>query len=189
MRKLKIFQHISLDGVIQTSRDSDFPFDDWTCSYRSAAGRDLIVATQGEGFDLLLGRNTYDLWAQYWPNAPASPMAANLNAAKKFVVTHRPEALPWKDAEPLANLDAVRSLKANGDRDLILWGSISLTSPLFAEGLVDEVVLITYPVLLGAGKRLFLAGTPPRALSLTGSHLLETGVTVNRFKVLEELKA
>ena len=94
MRKLKIIEHFSLDGVIQVSADgSDFPYADWTAPYRTPAGRDAIAAAQGARFDLLLGRRTYDIWSGYWPKAPSSPIADGLNAAKKFVVTHHPESL------------------------------------------------------------------------------------------------
>ena len=91
MRKLDIIQHISLDGVIQNSADDgDFPYSDWSVRYRTSAGRDAILAAYGEGFDLLLGRRTYDIWADYWPNAPRSAMADRLNAATKYVRTDRP---------------------------------------------------------------------------------------------------
>ena len=94
MSKLKIIEHISLDGVIQHSADDDtFLYSDWTAPYRTPAGRDAVMAAQGERFDLLLGRRTYDTWSGYWPKAPSSPMADALNSAKKFVVTHRPESL------------------------------------------------------------------------------------------------
>src|SRR5947209_3896970 len=91
MRKLKIIEHISLDGVIQHSADdNDFPYSDWTAPYRSPAGREAITAAHGESFDLLLGRRTYDIWSGFWPKAPRSPMADGLNAAKKYIATHRP---------------------------------------------------------------------------------------------------
>src|ERR1039458_6821227 len=73
MRKLKLFEHISLDGVIQvrgSGEDGDYPYGDWTAPYRSPAGRDAILAAHGESFDLLLGRRTYDLWSGFWPKAP-----------------------------------------------------------------------------------------------------------------------
>ena len=66
MRKLKIFEHISLDGVIQSSGEDDFPYSDWTAPYRTPAGRDLLLVAQGERFDLLLGRRTYDMWSAFW---------------------------------------------------------------------------------------------------------------------------
>jgi dihydrofolate reductase len=98
MRRLRIFEHISLDGVIQVrgaGEDSDFPYGDWTAPYRSPAGRDLILAAYGERFDLLLGRRTYDLWSGFWPKASSSPMSDRLNAATKYIATHRPESLEW----------------------------------------------------------------------------------------------
>jgi dihydrofolate reductase len=94
MRKLKIMEHISLDGVIQTSgEDGDFPYGDWTALYRTPAGREEIIAAHGKSFDLLLGRRTYDIWSGFWPKAPSSPMADGLNAATKYIATHRPESL------------------------------------------------------------------------------------------------
>ena len=98
MRKLKIIEHISLDGVIQVSsgeNDGDFPYGDWTAPYRTPAGLQTVLAMYGEAFDLLLGRRTYDLWPGFWPKAPKSPMADGLNAANNYVATHRPESLEW----------------------------------------------------------------------------------------------
>jgi hypothetical protein len=96
MRKLKIIEHISLDGVIQVSGDDgDFPHGDWTAPYRTPAGRDEIIAAHGGRFDLLLGRRTYDAWSGFWPKAPSSPMADGLNAATKYIATHRPQSLEW----------------------------------------------------------------------------------------------
>lgn len=92
MRKLKIIEHISLDGVIQHSADDgDFPYSDWIAPYRTPAGLAAVLAAQGESFDLLLGRRTYDIWSGSWAKAPSSPMADGLNAATKYVATHRPE--------------------------------------------------------------------------------------------------
>src|SRR6476661_7751588 len=96
MRKLKIISHVSLDGVMQHSADGDdFPYGEWTTPYRSPAGRDLVTAVHGDRFDLLLGRRTYDGWSLFWPKAPSSPLADRLNAAKKYVATHRQESLEW----------------------------------------------------------------------------------------------
>src|SRR5262245_28147034 len=73
MRKLTVFEHISLDGVIQvrgSGEDADYPYGDWTAPYRTPSGRDAVLALHGESFDLLLGRRTYDLWSGFWPKAP-----------------------------------------------------------------------------------------------------------------------
>src|SRR5579884_2697829 len=124
MRKLKICEHISLDGVIQHSADENgFPYSDWTVSYRTPAGRDAVLAAYGERFDLLLGRRTYDNWSAFWPKAPSSPMADRLNAAKKYVVTHRPESLEWGPFEAVGAdiVDGVRRIKSQDGPDLVLW--------------------------------------------------------------------
>ena len=102
MRQLKILEHISLDGVIQHSADDgDFPYGDWTAPYRTPAGRDAILAAYGESFDLLLGRRTYDIRSDFWTKAPRSPMADGLNAATKYIATHRPESLDWVPSRAL----------------------------------------------------------------------------------------
>src|SRR5436190_22610726 len=145
MRELKIMEHISLDGVIQHSADDgDFPYGDWTTPYRTPAGRDAVLAAQGERFDLLLGRRTYDLWSGFWPKAPGSPMADRLNAATKYVATHRPESLAWGPVQGLGPdlVEGVRRIKSQGGPDLVLAGSSTLTSMLLEQGLADEVLLI-----------------------------------------------
>src|SRR6266478_3644850 len=187
MRKLKIMEHISLDGVIQVSDgpgDGDFPYGDWTASNRTPAGLETVLAMYGETFDLLLGRRTYDLWSGFWPKAPKSPMADRLNAATKYVATHRPESLEWGPFEGIGPdlVNSVRGIKAKDGADLVLSGSSTLTSALLEHGLADEVVLLVNPVLLGKGKRLFAEGTPPRAFALDSTQALPSGIVINTYK-------
>lgn len=191
MRTLKIMAHISLDGVIQTTGENDFPYADWTMPYRTPAGRDELLAAQGGHVDLLLGRRTYDMWSGFWPKAPSSPMADSLNAATKFVVTHRPESLEWGPFEGLGPdiVEGVRRIKSQAGPNLILWGSATLTSTLLEHGLADEVLLIVYPVLLGAGKRFFAEGTPPRAFELVSTKAMPSGIIFSAYKVAGPLKA
>jgi dihydrofolate reductase len=191
MRKLKIIEHISLDGVIQHSADGgDFPYSDWTTPYRSSAGRDAIIAAQGERFDLLLGRRTYDIWSGFWPKAPSSPMADGLNVATKYVATHRPESLEWGPCEGLGPdlVEGIRRIKSQDGPHLILWGSSTLTSTLLEHGLADEVLLIVYPILLGTGKRVFADRTPAQAFEFVNTQTTPTGVTLTTYKVLGPLK-
>jgi dihydrofolate reductase len=143
MRKLKIFEHISLDGVIQvrgSGEDGDYPYGDWTAPYRSPAGRDAVLAAHGESFDLLLGRRTYDIWSGFWPKAPSSPLSDALNAATKYIATHRPESLEWGPFEGLGPdiVEDIRRIKLHNGPDLILWGSSTLTSALLEHGLADD---------------------------------------------------
>ncbi|GLH65917.1 dihydrofolate reductase family protein [Geothrix edaphica] len=191
MRKLRIIEHLSLDGVIQHSTDDDgFRHSDWTVPYRTPAGREAMLAAYGGSFDLLLGRRTYDLWSGYWPKAPGSPMADRLNAAMKYIATHRPESLEWGPFENLGPdfLGGLRRIKAQDGPDLILSGSSTLTSTLLGHGLADEVLLAVYPVLLGTGKRLFAEGTPPRSLELVSTHAFPSGILFTTYKVAGPLK-
>ena len=191
MRKIRIIEHISLDGVMQHSADeNDFPYSDWTAPYRTPAGRDLILAAYGESFGLLLGRRTYDMWSGFWPKAPSSPMADRLNAATKYIATHRPEGLVWGPAETIGSdiVEGIRRIKSQAGPDLILWGSSTLTSTLLEHGLADEVLLIVYPVLLGTGKRFFAEGTPARSFEFAGTKATPSGVTLSTYKVAGPLK-
>jgi dihydrofolate reductase len=193
MRRLKIIEHISLDGVIQHSTDdNDFPYDEWTSPYRTAEGGEAMLAAHGESFDLLLGRRTYDLWSGFWPKVPSSPIADRLNAATKFVATHRPESLgAWGPVEHLGPdvVEGVRRIKSQEGPDLVLSGSSGLTSTLLEHGLADEVLLVVYPVLLGAGRRLFAEGTPGQSFELVETQSFPTGVILSRYHVAGPLKA
>lgn len=185
MRTLKIMEHISLDGVIEVgSPGGDFPYGDWTAPYRTPEGFAKVAARYGERFDLLLGRRTYDQWSGFWPKAPKSPMAERLNAATKYVVTHRPESLQWGPVEGVGPdfVERVRALKAKDGADLIVSGSSSLTSALLEHGLADELVLLVDPVLLGRGKRLFAEGTPPRAFTLKSTEAMPSGIVIQSYQ-------
>ena len=175
MRKIRIIEHISLDGVIQApggrNEGGDYAHGGWTVPYRSPAGMEAVVEAQGRSFDLLLGRRTYDILAGYWPKAGNSPMANSLNAATKYVATHRPDSLGWGPVGDLGAdiMEGVRGVKSKDGPDLIVWGSSTLTSVLLEQGLVDEVVLIVYPVLLGRGQTLLFGHALTRANSLSSA--------------------
>jgi len=192
MRKLRIIEHISLDGVIQHSADDgDFPYSDWTVPFRSPAGRDAVTAAHGERFDLVLGRRTYDLWSGFWPTAPSSPIGDRLNAATKYVATHRPDSLAWGPFEGLGAdiVEGIRRIKEQDGPDLILSGSSTLTSTMLEHGLADDVLLIVYPVLLGTGKRFLAEGRPACRLDLVSTKAMPTGVIFNAYTAAAPLKA
>jgi dihydrofolate reductase len=192
MRKLKIIEHISLDGVIQNSADDDdFPYGDWSAPYRTPEGRDATLAAHGERFDLLLGRRTYDGWSSFWPKAPSSPMSDRLNAATKYVVTHRPDSLAWGPCEGLGPdiVEGIRGIKSQDGPDIILSGSSTLTSTLLEHGLADEVLLAVNPILLGTGKRFFAEGTPARAFELASTQAFPSGIIFSTYMVAGPLKA
>ena len=194
MRKVRIIEQISLDGVIQApggrDEDGDYTHGGWAMPYFDTAMGEAIAAAQGRSFDLLLGRRTYDIWASYWPKAENGPMADGLNAATKYVATHRPESLGWGPVKDLGAdiIKGVRGVKSKDGPDLIVWGSSTLTSVLLEQGLVDEVVLVVYPVLLGRGKRCFSDSADPRELALVSTKAASTGVLMNTYRHVGSLR-
>jgi len=190
MRKIKFFEHISLDGVIQHENDDNFTYAGWTNPYRTPAGLALLLEAQGSNFDLLLGRTTYDQWSAFWPKAGDNPMANSLNAAIKYVATHRADSLQWGPAADLGTdiIAGIRSIKSTDGPDLVLYGSSTLTSLLLEQGLVDEVVLIVYPVLLGKGKRFFSDQVKGQELVLESTKATPTGVLLNTYQYIGVLK-
>lgn len=192
MRKLRIFEHISLDGVIQNGgdKDGDFPYGDWTVPHRSPAGAQAVAEAQGDRFDFVLGRRTYDLWSGFWPKIKGGPFADAMNAATKYVATHRPDSLEWGPVETLGTdlVEGVRRVKSTDGADLIVFGSSTLTSLLLDWGLADEVVLMVYPVLLGRGKRLFSDRVDARELTLVSTKATPTGVLINTYRHIGPLR-
>jgi dihydrofolate reductase len=112
-------------------------------------------------------------------------MADGLNAATKYVATHRPESLEWGPFEGLAPdiVEGIRRIKSQDGPDLILWGNSTLTSTLLEHGLADEALLVVYPVLLGTGKRFFAEGTPPRSFELVSTKAMPSGIILSTYKV------
>ena len=188
MRKIRIFEHISLDGVIE--HDGDYAYGAWTTPYRTPVGAEMLLEAYGANFDLLLGRSTYDAWSGFWPNAGDFPMANALNAATKHIATHRPDSLQWGPVKDLGEdiIAGIRELKSADGPDLIVSGSSTLTSMLLREGLVDEVVLIVYPVLLGRGKRILSDTVDARELAFVSTRATPTGVLVNTYQYVGALR-
>ena len=171
MRKIRIIEHISLDGVIQGPGGPEedpangFNHGGWAFPHHDEAGGAAIDAAQGTG-------------------KHRGPMADSLNGARKFVATHHPDSLDWGPVESLGpDLAAgVRKVKQAGGPDLIVWGSSTLTPLLIAEGLADEVVLLVFPVLIGRGKRIFSDVVQPAELKLASSKATPSGVVISTYR-------
>lgn len=185
MRKVRIIEHMSLDGVIQAPGGPDedpeggFSYGGWAFPHHDPVVGAAIDAAQGQGFDLLLGRKTYDIFAGYWPTKTGA-MADSLNQARKYVATHRPDSLDWGPVKALGpDLgQGLRQMKAAAGPDVIVWGSSTLTPLLIAEGVADEVVLLVFPVLIGRGKRVFSDAVSPTGLRLVDSKPVPSGVLI-----------
>lgn len=191
MRRLIAAVMVSLDGVMQAPGGPDedtsggFAHGGWVWPY---AGEDEAMdGLFAQPFALLLGRRTYDIFAGYWPqvpsDAPHGGIADAFNGATKYVATHRPDTLDWPHSHALGAdvVSAVRALKHRDGPDLVTQGSSALLHQLLASDVVDELRLLTYPVLLGHGKRLFDDRTQAAAFRLAASRTTAAGVIVSRY--------
>ena len=193
MRTLAVIEFLTVDGVMQglgspdEDRDGGFEHGGWGAPYAQAiqesvsAGGGLAQTTA-----YLFGRRTYEKMAAFWPSQPDSnPMAAHLNATRKFVATRTLRALDWPNAQVLdGDLDtAVAKLKADGDGDIAVLGSGVLVHELMRHDLVDELRLFVHPLLLGTWKRLFRDLPAPRELTLTEHSVTSSGSLVLRYRL------
>lgn len=196
MRKITAATFVSLDGVMQAPGGPEedpaggFKFGGWTFHYWD----DVMGAFMGETFSkpyaLLLGRNTYDIFAAHWPHQKDDPIAESFNAVTKYVATHRPDSLSWQNSQSLGPdvVATLRKLKTADGPDLLLQGSSELIQTLLAHDLIDEISLLIFPLVLGKGKRLFGQGTMPAAFKLTHSQASSTGVIMTTYERSGEIK-
>ena len=159
MRKVVLYTLTSVDGAVDDP-GRYFPETDPAVSGPPAFDPlmdDLQARLIGNQDAVLLGRNMFDEWSQYWPTSDVQPFADFINNVKKYVITSRPLTNPWGDAEPVAGplADVVHDLKARPGADIGVHGSIQLAQSLLAAGLVDELQLAVGPVLDPKGRRLF----------------------------------
>lgn len=185
MRNIVGGMFTSLDGVIQApggpSEDptGGFMHGGWMFPISDGQVDTAIGQFFSQPYDLLLGRRTYDIFAAYWPYADGegAAMGEAFTAADKYVLTKGEQPLPWANSHRMRTVDDVATIKQQNGPDLLIQGSSMIYPALLAAGLLDRLVLYTFPVVLGSGKRLFGQGTPPATLKLV-DHQVTTGGTV-----------
>jgi dihydrofolate reductase len=184
MRKLTgaVFQ--SLDGVMQApggpeeDPTGDFRFGGWSYSFWDESLEQPFGQVINGDYDLLLGKRTYDIFAAFWPYNQDDPIGAKFQRINKYVLTHSDAPLTWDNSHKLSGdpAEAVAELKRTEGRDLLIQGSSTLYVPLLAAGLIDRLVVMTFPVVLGKGKRIFDGSQMPEALKLVQSFTSNKGV-------------
>jgi len=197
MAELTITTFLSLDGVMQApggpgeDESGHFPHGGWTFPhFDEDTGKTMIeIFSKADAF--LLGRGTYDIFAAYWPRVtdPNDPIASKLNSLPKFVASRTRTSFPWNNATHVR--DVVREaaeLKKRFNREVQVHGSAGLAQTLIQNDLIDEYRLLTFPVTLGTGKRLFGSGAAPRTLKLVRSSTTSTGVIISVYRPAGELK-
>lgn len=191
-----VFQ--SLDGVIQApggpdeDRSGGFRFGGWTAPFwdESMQGKAARIF-EGSEYDLLLGKRTYEIFAAFWPYNQDDPIGAKFQRINKYVLTHSAEPLTWEASYRLSGdtAEAVSALKQSDGRDLLIQGSSTIYLPLLAAGLIDRLILMTFPVLLGEGKRIFDGSEKPGALTLVDHFVSGRGVVFTTYEPAGEVPA
>ena len=184
MRKLTgaVFQ--SLDGVMQAPGGPDedptsgFRFGGWSFHFWDESLERPFGNIIGSDYDLLLGKRTYDIFAAYWPHNRDNPIGEKFQRINKYVLTHSDEPLSWEHSHKLSGdaAEAVAELKRSDGRDLLIQGSSTLYGPLLAAGLIDRLVVMIFPVVLGEGKSIFDGSRAAGALKLTEQAISDKGV-------------
>jgi len=191
MAELTMTTFLTLDGVMQApgapqeDTSGDFPHGGWVFPVADEDMGKVIVEIFAKADAFLLGRTTYDIFSAYWPKVtdPENPIAGKLNSLPKYVASRTKSEFSWHNASHLPDVVAgVAELKKRYDREVQVHGSAGLIQTLLANDLVDEYRLLTFPVTLGRGKRLFGVGTVPRSLSLVRSSTTRSGVALSIYR-------
>jgi dihydrofolate reductase len=201
MRKVIVGAFVSLDGVMQApggpeeDRSGNFQFGGWVAPLadNDPAFGEEIGALFGQRYDLLLGRKTYEIFAAHWPYAEGGPddgIARQFNSITKYVVSRSGNVdTSWNGSVVLGDgIADIAMLKREDGPALVTQGSSELVHSLLAAGLVDEIRLFVFPVLLGKGKRLFDDGARPGGLTLTHSRASPSGMIAATYSVAGDLK-
>ncbi len=187
--RLTTTTNVSLDGVMQgLGRDDEdrrggFERGGWVIPLTGTEEMDHINEVYGGATAFLFGRQTYEIFARSWgavPEMMASPIGVALNSRPKFVVSSSLTDPQWAGTSVLASdiAAAIRDLKARRDGELLVPGSGVLVRWLLANGLVDQLDLLVYPVIIGQGTRLFPESGPDIALDLLTSRTTSRGITI-----------
>lgn len=186
MRRITVVNHVTLDGVMQAPGRADederggFADGGWAQAGNDPEMSRVMAEGMGRGTALLLGRRTYEDFAGFWPQQTDNPFTPALNAMRKYVATRTLSEAAWENTTLLAG-DAVASvaaLKRDAPTDLTILGSGELVRSLLPHGLIDALMLLIHPRVLGAGQRLFAATGPPLSLRLRDSVTTSTGVLI-----------
>lgn len=199
MRKIIVQEFITLDGVMQApggpeeDTSSDFKYGGWTAPYFTEADAQSgdFMKRWMESTDILLGQKTFEIFAGYWPEH--ADMWPGINDVTKYVVSDTMsesdvEKSGWKNSVLLKNVDDIKKIKDSEGSPIKVHGSGNLAQTLFKNDLVDELCLMTFPITLGQGKKLWGDGVNPAAYTMTDSLITSNGVIFAYYKRAGEVK-
>jgi dihydrofolate reductase len=189
--ELTLTTFLTLDGVMQApggpneDTSGNFPYGGWLVPHADADMGKTMVEIFSKADAFLLGRTTYDIFAAYWPRVtdPNDSIASKLNSLPKFVASRTQTTFSWSGTSHVRDVTKeVIGLKQRFSREVQVHGNCGLAQTLIEKDLVDEYRLLTFPVILGTGKRLFGAGTVPATLTLVRSNTTSAGVVVSVYR-------
>jgi dihydrofolate reductase len=191
MRKITVLSMITLDGVMQApggpeeDTSGGFKYGGWSAPYGDEVSGKVMQKLMKPA-DLLLGRKTFDIWENYWPEH--TEFWPSINDVTKYVLSTTRNKSDWKNSVFLNSLPDIEKLKSSEGSDIQVWGSSKLIQLLFKNDLVDELWLIIHPLTLGKGRKLFDNGPIPAAFTLTESTATPSGVIIANYKRTGEVK-
>jgi dihydrofolate reductase len=192
MRKLIVLSMITLDGVMQApgapeeDTSGGFKYGGWTAPYGDEVGGKVVQEELKQTADYLLGRKTFEIWADYWPEH--ADFWPGINEGTKYVMSGTIKKSDWKNTVFIESVEDIKKLKNSDGADIQVWGSSKLIQLLLKNDLVDEFRLKIYPLTLGEGKKLFDNGPIPAAFTLTQSLITPTGVIIANYKRAGEVE-
>ncbi len=188
MRKIVVLEFMTLDGVIQApggskeDREEGFVYGGWMGVFFDDAGGKIMAEQMAGEYDLLLGRKTYDIFANYWPTHAEEGGWPQVNKITKYVVSKTLDKGLWENTVILKNTDDIKKLKEENGPPLQIYGSANLIQTLLKNDLVDELWLKIFPLTLGTGKKLFEKGTIPQNFKLLKSEVTPLGVIAANYE-------
>lgn len=187
-----MLEFMTLDGVMQApggpeeDSEASFDFGGWQAPYDDDIIGEVTEKELKEPVEYLLGRKTFEIWADYWPKH--DDFWPGINSGMKYVLSTTITETDWKNTTFIQSIEDIKKLKEFDGPDFQVWGSSELVHLLLEHDMVDEIRLMTHPVILGQGKKVFADGSAPAAYTLIKSLVGSTGVIVAWYKRAGEVK-
>ena len=192
MRKILVLEFMTLDGVMQApggpeeDPNENFKFGGWQAPLIDDLLGEVTKEELEQSVEYLLGRKTFEIWAGYWPNH--ADVWPGINNGMKYVLSSTMDKTEWKNTEFIQSVEDIKKIKESDGPDIQVWGSSELVHLLLENDLVDTIRLMTYPIILGEGKKVFSDGAKPMGFELTTSAVGKSGVIVANYKRAGEVK-
>jgi dihydrofolate reductase len=192
MRKIIVLSMITLDGVMQApggskeDKSEGFKYGGWTAPYGDKVYGEVVQKELQQPADYLLGRKTFEIWEDYWPEH--ADFWPGINDGTKYILSKTRKKSEWKNSVFIKSVADIKKLKKSKGPDIQVWGSSELVHLLLKNDLVDELRLKIHSLILGKGKKLFNNGVIPAAFTLTESIVTSKGVIIVSYKRAGKVK-